>query len=327
MSFSGWLKKLQRDLHHTQQSAFAQGTLKNFQSQWNKFVLFSKSCGRSHLPVSTETLCLYMQFLSRSLKSTQSISNYVSGLKSLHQMLDLPFPSTADIQFRLTLKGLKKLTAHVSHQATPITPHILKRIYEVLDVGDPVHMVFWGLFLFMFFLFARKSQFIPSALSMCELSKLVRRCDIVPSNDGLIVVFRWTKTRQCGGKPLLIPLLPVPGSCLCPVKAYADMVQAVPASSKAPAFMLPTSNSLTPVLYSLFHKVLRRILTVIGEDAAQFSSHSFRRGGATFAFSLGVRGELIQSQGDWASEAYKLYIQLDYDQRVSVARSMVDFLH
>jgi len=36
------------------------------------------------LPVSTATLQLYGQFLSRSFKSIDSIKNYVSGVKTMH---------------------------------------------------------------------------------------------------------------------------------------------------------------------------------------------------------------------------------------------------
>ena len=47
----------------------------------------------------------------------------------------------------------------------------------------------------------------------------------------------------------------------------------------------------------------------IGLDPNHYSSHSFRRGGATWAFKCGVSAELIQLQGDWKSDAYKLYLK------------------
>ena len=46
----------------------------------------------------------------------------------------------------------------------------------------------------------------------------------------------------------------------------------------------------------------------IGVDPSQFSGHSFRRGGATFAHRMGVSPLLIKLMGDWSSDAYMSYI-------------------
>ena len=78
--------------------------------------------------------------------------------------------------------------------------------------------------------------------------------------------------------------------------------------------------------YRDFHKVLRWLLVKAGYQASAYSSHSFRRGGATFAFSLGVRGELIQAQGDWVSDAYKLYLDLAGSNRQSLSQVMAQHL-
>ena len=46
----------------------------------------------------------------------------------------------------------------------------------------------------------------------------------------------------------------------------------------------------------------------IGVDPSQFSGHSFRRGGATFAHRMSVSPLLIKLMGDWSSDAYMSYI-------------------
>ena len=50
----------------------------------------------------------------------------------------------------------------------------------------------------------------------------------------------------------------------------------------------------------------------------------FRRGGgaASFAFSSGVPGELIQNFGNWASYAYKTYLEISLPVKVQVAEQM-----
>ena len=317
-----WRGQLEMDLLSTQKSAFAAGTIKNLRSQWSKFAKFTQLMGDELLPIDSHTLCLYIQFLSRSLRSPQSINNYVHGLKLLHRFLTLPFPSTSAIEIKLTLRGVVKTLNHIPNQATPITPQILRRIVRLLDESDAFHCVIKALFLFLFLLFSRKAQFVPDSLSSHHMSSLVLRSDVSATSFGLLVKFRKTKTRQAGGAPLCIPLVKIPGSPLCPVSAYNDMSCKVPAPPSAPLFILPPAYGSVPLQYASFHKVLRQCVSTIGLNPNIFSSHSFRRGGATFAFAAGVPGQLIQSQGDWKSECYKMYIDLSVDHRVQVAKSL-----
>ena len=52
------------------------------------------------------------------------------------------------------------------------------------------------------------------------------------------------------------------------------------------------------------------------------AGHSFRRGGATWAFQSGVPEVLVQRQGDWRSGAYKEYIELSPERALSTTKSM-----
>ena len=84
-------------MHSTKRRAFAAGSVANLKSQWKKYAEFCVYMGQCVMPISTENLCLYVQFLSRSLSCPGSIQNYVSGLKCLHELLSLPFPSTKEM--------------------------------------------------------------------------------------------------------------------------------------------------------------------------------------------------------------------------------------
>ena len=61
-----------------------------------------------------------------------------------------------------------------------------------------------------------------------------------------------------------------------------------------------------------------------GRDPSRYSSHSFRRGGATWAFGCEVSPELIQIHGDWKSEAYKRYLDFDFEDWGRVVKLMLD---
>ena len=127
-----WLNELKAELTSTQRRAYAPGTLKNLRSQWNKFAKFIE-LSHCKLPLDCENLCLYIQYLSRSLASPQSIRNYVSGIKTLHLLLELPFPNIKDLSVRLTLQGIDKSLAHIPQPAEPMTTELLLKIHKTLD--------------------------------------------------------------------------------------------------------------------------------------------------------------------------------------------------
>ena len=54
-------------------------------------------------------------------------------------------------------------------------------------------------------------------------------------------------------------------------------------------------------------------------DLHAYSCHSFCRGGASWAFQTGLSSELIQIFGDWASDCYKLYLEMSMDTKINFA--------
>lgn len=71
---------------------------------------------------------------------------------------------------------------------------------------------------------------------------------------------------------------------------------------------LITGGPLTPLTHHMFVSTLRKCLQHVGVDTSQYSAHSFRRGGATFAHWLGVDPLLIKRMSDWRSDAYMRHV-------------------
>ncbi|CAC5422080.1 unnamed protein product [Mytilus coruscus] len=86
----------------------------------------------------------------------------------------------------------------------------------------------------------------------------------------------------------------------------------------------PPSTSMVFLGILFDTKKLRDILEMCGLDSSKFSSHSFRRGGATWAFHSKVPSELIQFHGDWRSNAYKVYLEFDLHDKLSISRAMAE---
>lgn len=316
------LKTLQREMAQSKRAAFANGTTKNFLLQWKSFFIFCLYFSMNPLPASVECMCLYAQFLSRSFKAVSSIQNYISGVRTLHALLELPFAAAGSIELKLTLRGLKRVKRHVVRQAAPLSPRILSGIHELLDLNKPFDATMWALLLIAFFTLSRKSNLVVTGAKPFDSSRQLCRSDVMIHENGLLVQFRWSKTNQFGGKVLLVPVLAVPNSVLCPVRAYRRMVQLVPTRGDGPAFMLNVNNVGHPVSYYVLQKFIKKSVARLGLDPALFSSHSLRRAGASWAFKAQVPGELIQTHGDWASQAYLRYLEFSLPERCQVAQRM-----
>ena len=307
---------LKQDLNASRRSAYAAGIRKNLKIQWESYLLFCVYFGLSCLPTSTENLSLYSQFLSRTLKSAQSIRNYISGVKTMNLILGYSIEHMNTFIINLGLKGIAREHPYCIKQAEPITPTILMEIYTAFDMTKSENIVYWCLFLFAFYLFARKSNLVPTVKKDLKEKKFLCHKDVECFEDTLIISMRWSKTIQFGDRILRTPLVAIPGSKLCPVKAYRHMCATVKAKGDDPLFSLSEKKC---IFYKHYQAKLKAVIKQIGLDSDLYSSHSFRRGGCTFSFQSGIPAELIQLHGDWKSDAYKKYLSLTFEDKFIVA--------
>ena len=66
----------------------------------------------------------------------------------------------------------------------------------------------------------------------------------------------------------------------------------------------------------------RYTLTKVLDKCSDYSWHSFRRVAAVFAFELGLADSAVQLLGDWASPAFKNYLEFSFLRKVSVAEKI-----
>lgn len=319
----GQLNKLKKDLDQSNKAAYAEGTRRNLIVQWESYLLFCTYFNFISLPTNTNTLQLFAQFLSRTMKSTDSIKNYINGVKSMHLLLGYPIDNINKFILNLSLKGIAKLHPYCRKQAEPITPDLLKSIGNSMDFSKKSNLVYWCLFLFAYFLLARKSNLVPTTKKDLLAKTFLLRQDILDNTDHLVVTMRWTKTIQAGERVLQIPIVRIPDSILCPVRAYRLMCKAIPASSDAPLFMLPHN---TPVNYKMYQSKLRECIQNVGLNPQIYSSHSFRRGFATLLFKAKISEVKIMLMGDWHSDAFRKYLAFSLEDKIKVAETIKNFI-
>ena len=71
------------------------------------------------------------------------------------------------------------------------------------------------------------------------------------------------------------------------------MCEFIPASTESPVFLIESRGKLIPLAYNQFQNKLKQLISLIGFNPLLFSSHSFRRGGATLLANAGIPSNMI----------------------------------
>ena len=234
----------------------------------------------------------------------------------LHIFLGLPYVHHEDFLLQLELRGIARLHPHVPVRAKPITPRILLDFHKLMD-NSSLHSAVWSCSLLLFYTMARLGSILPSSQSTprCEF---LTRDRINFSEEGLLVTLIHTKTIQFGKRRLHIPLLKV-DSVLCPVQAFARTDKFFGVFSHVPAFVFLDKGKVIWLTASIFIKTFRSVIARGAYTPTDFTGHSFRRGGATWAFQCGMPGELIQICGDWVSDSYRRYLEFSTQNKMELA--------
>ena len=265
------------------------------------------------LPASVDTLVCYMEFMSLT-SSYGHLKHLLSSVKFLHQAYNLEFPQN-DFQLDCTMQGLKRKLAGTPFQVLPLTPRILRALYQHLDMRKLEDLALWCSFLISFYGLLRKKNVVPEGTSYTPSKVLSRRNFVIDLAAYRIYMYiGFSKTNQFGNRDLV---LPIPGNAdpvLDPVRHLHNLFTRVNASPSSPAFSFGPGRFIN---YQSFTSRLKSLLTRSGFQADQFSGHSFRRGGASFLHLCGGSALMVQAAGDWSSSCFTRYLFLSTEERLN----------
>eukprot|EP00854_Cymbomonas_tetramitiformis_P009946 gene9946-biopygen10168 len=125
---------------------------------------------------------------------------------------------------------------------------------------------------------------------------------------------------QCGERYHWVPLAAVPGTRLCPVEALQRLMLATgDLPEEAPLFQVEgrgKRGAVVPMTHAALVAGLKRLAGQVGLDPARYAGYSLRRGEATATLRLKVDRIYIKLQGNWNSDCYERYRELDDEQRL-----------
>ena len=261
------------------------------------------------MPVTEDTLLLYISFLFEEGLVGASICVYLSAVRSLHIFSGERYPIELH-RVKLALKGAVRSTA-APIRKLPITFQVLKKILpKVCPRFDGA--VLQAVMTLAFFGCLRMGEIcVPDSMPFSPVLH-VNWGDITldTADKSLSIFLRRSKTDTnnvgvnvhvgCSGDHLCC--------AYCSMLKYMHVVESYdfPVDDTSPLFMLPGGRALYK---SYITSATKLSLSLAGFPAQNYSGHSFRAGAATTAGDNNFQDWEIKLLGRWVSPAYNLYMR------------------
>lgn len=299
-----------------QSASLAANTRRNYQSRQRIFKRFCCSINvHPRTPLTEPQLCMCIVQFAHS-HSVNSVDGYVSAIQhyySTHSLGPLP----RGFNYQSTRLGLKNYFGCLQWKRPrlPITLSHLVTIRSHLDFTIFTDARDWCAYLFAFFGLLRVREFTNSSLLFKHVS-----CQ----EWGIQLTIMSSKTSL---HPAVVNLIKR-DDLLCPVAAYTHYVSLVPralSSIGACPFFLSSDATTQPLMYNAFNDQLKsRVKEWLGLDPTLYATHSFRRGGATLMYLLGVPEATIQVHGRWKTFTSRDYFDWSATDQLMATRLLLE---
>ena len=218
------------------------------------------------------------------------------------------------------LKGLNRIVGERPRAIRRgIAPQALRRAMDlILNPDVPAHANIRAALAVALQGLLRSAEFCSDGKS-----SMLTREDLVQLNDRQMVVMMHPckNMHHLGGKtcPLVIG---AGGEHIDAVAEVRNMLRVDPhepsRAGTTPLFRDPETDK--PLRYEQIAAITSQLMTAIGEDPAQFGTHSYRIGGATALFASGANETIIRTMGRWSSDLHRLYVRACFEQCVDWTR-------
>ena len=323
MFILAYLEQLKNQNIRTQGYRFAEGTRRNYLSYLRSWFFFATFFGLCVLPASEHSLCWFMELMAVT-SGFEHCKNTLSGVRYAHIALGLSFPSSS-FSLDSTMQGLKRGLARTPFQVLPIDPKVLKLMYKKVNIKKNEDLALWCSFLVAFYCLFRKANCVPKDNNF-DVNKILTRSNIGLDIDKKMVYVYcgFSKTNQYRKKDMFIPIPSNTDPCLDLFRHMLLLKERVPAAPDAPAFTYGVNRFIN---YRQFTAKLKLLLGMAGLNPDLFSGHSFRRGGASFLFSVGASQLMVQVLGGWSSLVYTRYLFMTEQDRMDAQMLMANAIN
>ena len=257
--------------------------------------------------VTVLNLLCFLECLNYSGVKQSQMANYLSAIKTQFLLCGLDVACFNDARLKFYLKAIQRHAPLVIKLNKIIDIPMLCQIVEQCDFTY-MGQIFKALYLLSFYSFLRISNLIPHAVSKFSPLKHLARGNIIFQHDRIVVMVKWSKTRQSNNQMKLITTPAISRSRLCPVSAISNLLCLTPKGKNLPLFQVKNAGNWVPLTDSGVRRHFSLILERLNLAHSGYTLHTFRRSGATFAFNNNVALQNIQRHGTWTSDCIWRYI-------------------
>ena len=311
------------EAENTMSQYYTKRSKQNVLSHLRQLSIFCIAFNEPFLPVSRNALLGFIELMSRT-SAFDHIQNVLASIRFLHKCTEKVF-SGDSFEFEVLLRGLKRKLAKPAKQALPITPEILILMYQFVDINNPAELAHWTSFIFALRLLYRKSSIAPVSFPKFDPKTGFSREKALMTGDTVLVYQNHSKTNQFMSSTRIVPLVPTSIKALDPVFHYSKLVSEHVMPGNFPAFSFYAAGIVKCVTHQSFTTFLKLLLVKIGLNPDDWSGHSFRRGGASLLYRLGIDPLTIQACGDWSTDTFLRYLEVNFDRLWSAQNTMASF--
>lgn len=290
-----------------QLAAFRPGTKANHKSTLVKFVRFCAMCRTDFTNPDYETICMYFEYCLDTVKSPDTIKNYLAALTSTYRQMGVDSSPFDNFRVKLAIKSIEKNVRHVPEPSLPVSPRLLKKAVRIISRLEEGASVVAALVI-MYHTFFRQSNLAASTALQFDHTRQLTRDDVKICGDRLLVKHKWSKNHQIAGKQSQVVIPAVPGSLLCPKQAVQTMTRVIPTRHPHQPFITFRDGGHMPLSY--IRKIWGTVLQALGTpNYHAYTLHGLRRGAATHVYQQDPSArEEIKAHGLWRSDAVDRYI-------------------
>lgn len=282
-------------------STLAPASTQAYKRAWATFRNFANKFHISNdLPLSQDTLALFISYLFAEGYAASSIVSFISSIAYIHRINNLP-DNTSCFLVQKLLSSCRKSRPSMDIRL-PITIAVLHKICGALEntVSNIYKKVlFQAMFLLAFHGFLR----IGEITSSCTANHILQMSQVTFLKSKILIHFQ--NYKHSGGKVFTLTINSCNSFKYCPVGAL-DYYLKMRGRREGPLFCYPPN---IPVSRHEFSNILKESLMFCNLDVNRFKGHSFRIGMASYCASRGMSDSQIRFLGRWKSDAFKSYIR------------------
>ena len=255
------------------------------------------------LPIPVEKLAQFIATCNDSNLRPASITSMISAISYIHKLHGYTNPTKSFIIKKL-LYSLNR--SNTSDSRRGITIHLLQAFILLLPKEDHyLHTLLKCMFLVAFFALLRVGEMTWTPTGSKNIIQRENITFVFQQSKPISVSIKLVSFKHSQGKSAVINLERCQNSKICPVRALYKYMKISP-SDTGPLFRFRCGTVMSA---NFFRHTLRSCVLKCHLDPKEYTAHSFRIGGATFAASRNFSNSQIQKLGRWQSKAFKKYIR------------------